>query len=128
MFICEYIKHILYNSSYFFSLIILAITNAINENITLHPLTSDIAPSSPSDGRFTITPDFSGNLKGFEIYGGLLKWELSNNGSRVDAVPIFCFSMDNKTSLRVAFKTTGSTTKSVNKVQLTIMLRKKIII
>lgn len=93
----------------------------VNRNITLLPITDSTHPGEQSRITFKLTEE----EKSKWMIAGICSWELSNSGQRVEAIPIYVFTMENKTSIRMCFKTSGNTPVNINHANIGILLIKR---
>lgn len=93
----------------------------ISQSITLLPVTD---PAQPEQQR-RITVSLSEEEASKWMIAGLCSWELKNSGTRAEAIPVYAFTMDNKTSIRICFKTPGTSPVTINSGQVGILLIKR---
>lgn len=106
----------------------LGITNSISarvhdyglyESVTLLSITN---PAQPGESN-RITIEMPEELKAEWKIAGLVKWEIKDEfDTRVDAIPVNAFTMNGQTSIRIFFKTTGSSSRIVSKGTIGILL------
>ena len=94
----------------------------VNQNIPLLPVTSNIQPGEPARITFKLTEE----EKSKWMVAGICSWELSKAGQRVEAIPIYAFTMENKTSIRMCFKTSGNTPVNVDHANIGILVIKRV--
>lgn len=93
------------------------IDHGVSDNFTLYPPTSETVPSSRTTGRVEYTlPD---NLKDDWKIGGVVKYEIKNGNNRINAMPVFMFTMDSQTAIRIGFV---SPSPVATKIDLAILL------
>ena len=98
-------SHLLKN--YEFKLVDFTVT--VPSSSVLTPMSNDVLPQAGSNNGvvdISVKPEFVDEW----AMCSLVKWEVKNSaGKRIVAVPAFSFSMDGQKTLRVGFKTCGST-------------------
>ena len=90
-------------------------------NGTLTPVTSDTPISGISTGRVDI--DIGAEMAVTWAIASVAKWEVFNEGVRVDAIPMYQFSMEKQRKLRVGYRTSGSTSKPFTKISGALLLK-----
>ena len=97
-------------------------------NGTILSILDDAAPDGKAQCKFIYKILEDNNYKHLAKYyeiSTLGKWEVSNNNTRVDAIPIFQFTGQNQTEFGMAFKTTGNASKQFTKFQFNLILSKR---
>lgn len=90
-------------------------------NGKLYPITSNNIPESKSTGKFEILlPEHMQNEWAIE---SLAKWEVFDSEIRINAVPVFSFSMHEQRVLRVGLMTTGNAAKNFTHLQGALRLK-----
>ena len=88
---------------------------------TLLPVTSDTAISGASTGRIDITvPE---QYQDEWAIASIAKWEIKNGSTRVDAFPMYSFSMNGQKTMRVGYRTSGTTNKSFTTIAGAMLLK-----
>lgn len=90
---------------------------------TLLPVTSDTAISGTSTGRIDL--DIGAEMAEKWAIASLCKWEIFNGSTRIDAIPMYQFSMETQRKLRVGFRTSGSSSKSFTRLQGALLLKRR---
>lgn len=88
---------------------------------TLLPITSNTAISGASTGRIDI--DIGEEMAVNWAIASVSKWEIFNGSTRVDAVPMYSFSMQQQRVLRMGFRTSGTSNKAFTKIQGALLLK-----
>lgn len=88
---------------------------------TMYPMSSDTAISGNSSGRVDI--DIGATMAENWAITSLAKYEVFNGSTRIDATPMYSFSMSGQRILRVGFRTSGTTNKQFTKVQGALLLK-----
>lgn len=87
------------------------------DNFTLYPPTSTTLPSSQPTGR--VEYKLPNNLKDDWKIAGVVKYEVTNGNNRINAMPVFMFTMDSQTAIRVGFV---SPTQTATKISIAVLL------
>lgn len=88
---------------------------------TLLPATSDTAISGASTGRVDITvPE---QYQDEWAIASIAKWEIKNGSTRIDAFPMYSFSMNGQKTMRIGYRTSGSSNKSFTTIAGAMLLK-----
>ena len=88
---------------------------------TLLPVTSDTAISGASTGRIDVTVPTE--YQDEWAIASIAKWEIKNGSTRVDAFPMYSFSMSGQKVMRVGYRTSGSSNKSFTTIAGAMLLK-----
>lgn len=90
---------------------------SVSDTFTLQPPTSTTAPSSQATGRVEYKlPD---DLKSDWKIAGVVKYEVKNGNTRINAMPVFMFTMDSQSTIRVGFV---SPVQTATRIDMAILL------
>lgn len=88
---------------------------------TLFPVTSNTGITGTETGRIDI--DIGESMAADWAIASMCKWEIFNGSTRVDAFPMYEFSMQQQRILRVGFRTSGTENKTFTKIQGALLLK-----
>lgn len=95
-----------------------------NQSVTggvLLPVTSTTAISGVTTGRVDITvPE---QYQADWALASIAKWEVKNGTARVDAFPMYQFSMNGQKTMRVGYRTSGTDSKAFTSVSGAMLLK-----
>ena len=88
---------------------------------SLTPCSNTTMPNGISTGRIDIS--ISAEKAVNWAVASLAKWEVFNGSTRIPAFPIFSFSMNGQVTIRIGFKTTGTSNQPFTRISGAILLK-----